>query len=115
MTGANNEVAAADESSKWKYMYGVWVVLAGLLVILVAFIWAVESYAKAADASTALAPVTGVVGTIVGAYFGVAVGAAGKDKADARAAQAEEKATFAAAHLPEGKAQEYLDFLQKLQ
>jgi hypothetical protein len=70
-----------DDSAKWRY--GVVVVLAGLFVILVAFVVAVGQYDKASDVSTALAPITGVVGTIVGAYFGVQVGAAGKDKADA--------------------------------
>jgi hypothetical protein len=79
------------ESARAKY--SVTVVLAGLAVVLVAFGIAVLKFG-AADVSTALAPVTGVVGTIVGAYFGVQAGASGKEtterSADARVAQADQ-------------------------
>ena len=63
------------------------VVYSGLFVVLASFIAAALIYSDAADVSTALAPVTGVVGTIVGAYFGVQVGSQGKDTADQRADQ----------------------------
>jgi hypothetical protein len=69
-----------DDAGRWKY--GLWVVFAGLAVILAAFGAALVAFSEAADVSTALAPVTGVVGTIVGAYFGVQAGAAGKEKAE---------------------------------
>jgi hypothetical protein len=64
---------------------GVWVVYAGLAVVLIAFVVAVIAYTAAGDVSTALAPVTGVVGAIVGAYFGLQVGAQGKEAAEQRA------------------------------
>jgi|AntDryMetagUQ889_1029465.scaffolds.fasta_scaffold03528_3 threonine/homoserine/homoserine lactone efflux protein len=62
---------------------GFWVVVVGLLVVLTAFIVAVLRYEQAAQAATALGPVTAVVGTLVGAYFGVRVGSAGREKAEA--------------------------------
>jgi hypothetical protein len=72
---------------------GVRVVYAGFAVVLVAFVVAVVAYAAAGDVSTALAPVTGVVGALVGAYFGVQVGSQGKEaterQADARVQRAE--------------------------
>jgi hypothetical protein len=93
-----NPQPAADDSGKWKY--GVTVVLAGLVVILLAFVLSLSEYEKAADVSTALAPVTGVVGTLVGAYFGVQVGAAGKEKAEEKRERSEAEAKAALAALP---------------
>jgi hypothetical protein len=78
--------------------YGVWVVLAGLGVILAAFTISVFVFEPtAADVSTALAPVTGIVGTIVGAYFGVQVGSQGRQQAEATTARAQEQVTRLAA------------------
>ena len=95
-----------DESAR--YRYGLWVVFAGLAVILLSYYAGLKEYDKAADVSTALAPVTGVVGTLVGAYFGVQVGAAGKDKAEAARDKADETAKAALGALPEAKAEAVL-------
>jgi threonine/homoserine/homoserine lactone efflux protein len=97
---------STDEAGRWKY--GLWVVFAGLAVILVAFGAALLAFSEAADVSTALAPVTGVVGTIVGAYFGVQAGAAGKEKAEQQRAQATELAHHALGALPEDKAEKVM-------
>lgn len=83
-----------------KAKYGIVVVLAGLAVILVAFIVALARYDKAADVSTALAPVTGIVGTLVGAYFGVQVGSEGKARAEEARSRSEEQAKAALGALP---------------
>jgi hypothetical protein len=95
-----------DDAGRWKY--GLWVVFAGLAVILAAFGAALVAFSEAADVSTALAPVTGVVGTIVGAYFGVQAGAAGKEKAEEERAHATELAHHALGALPEDKAEEVM-------
>ena len=95
--------ARTDDSGKWKY--GIAVVLAGLAVILVAFLLALGEYSKAADVSTALAPVTGVVGTLVGAYFGVQVGSAGKERAEDAREKSEQEAKAALAALPPDRAE----------
>jgi hypothetical protein len=80
-------------------------VLAGLAVILTAFLLALGEYSKAADVSTALAPVTGVVGTLVGAYFGVQVGSAGKERAEDAREKSEQEAKAALAALPPDRAE----------
>jgi hypothetical protein len=79
-----------QDTDSGKRKYGVSVVIAGLVVIFSAFAFALAEYSQAADVSTAMAPITGVVGTIVGAYFGVQVGAAGKDKADRHRKEADD-------------------------
>jgi hypothetical protein len=60
----------------------------GSLVILIRFGIAVFwLYDNAADAGAVLATVTGTAGSIVGAYFGVQLGSAGKEEADEQANQ----------------------------
>jgi hypothetical protein len=74
--------------------------MAGLAVTLAAFGIAVGVFTNAADVSTALAPITGVVGTIVGAYFGLQVGSSGKDAAEAARSKAEDQARALAVVAP---------------
>jgi hypothetical protein len=77
----------ADEiTERWKY--GLYAVGLGLAVLAVCFAIAVWQYEGAADAGTVLAAVTGTIGAIVGAYFGIQVGSAGKDKAEENAHEA---------------------------
>ena len=101
---------STDEAERWKY--GLWVVFAGLAVILAAFGAALVAFSEAADVSTALAPVTGVVGTIVGAYFGVQAGAAGKEKAEEQRAQATDLAHHALGALPADKAEKVMQAVE---
>jgi vacuolar-type H+-ATPase subunit I/STV1 len=81
--------------------YGFWIVVIGLavvvLVLLLAFRWKAAS-----DVVAVVGSVTGVIGTIVGAFFGVQLGSAGREKAEIERNAAEEKALkFAAALSPE--------------
>jgi hypothetical protein len=52
------------ESTRWRY--GLIAVMAAVTVILVAFVFAALRYDTANDVSTALAAITGTVGTILG-------------------------------------------------
>jgi hypothetical protein len=51
--------------------YAMWVILAGLAAMTVVTIVALVRYPDPTAIVTALGPVTGVVGTLVGAYFGL--------------------------------------------
>jgi hypothetical protein len=53
--------------------YGFYLVIIGLVVILAVLLIAVRKYATASDVVTVIGSVTGVIGTIVGAFFGVQV------------------------------------------
>jgi hypothetical protein len=79
---------------------GLVVVVVGLTTVVAAFALAVLHYGKSSDVSTALAPLTGVVGTIVGAYFGLQVGAQGTAASEARRTQADNQAKALAAVAP---------------
>src|SRR4051812_14965426 len=51
--------------------YGMWVILAGLAAMTIVTVAALVRYDAATDIVTALGPVTGVIGTLVGAYIGL--------------------------------------------
>jgi hypothetical protein len=72
--------------------YGVLVVLAGFSMTLGAFVAALIVLDTAQAISTALAPITGLIGTIVGAYFGIQKGAEGKQAVEEQRQQAEQRA-----------------------
>jgi uncharacterized protein YacL len=98
-------LASADASADTeRAKLGVLVVIAGLAVILIGFVLAVLHYHVAGDAATALASITGVVGTIVGAYFGVQVGSQGKASAEAARTHAENQAKALATVAPKADA-----------
>jgi hypothetical protein len=90
-------LTSADQGQDRQRGLGLIVVVVGLVAIVAAFVVAVLHYTKSADVSTALAPVTGVVGTIVGAYFGVHVGSQGTAATEAKRTQADNQAKALAA------------------
>ncbi|HEX6460636.1 MAG TPA: hypothetical protein VF032_17085 [Thermoleophilaceae bacterium] len=51
--------------------YAMYVVVVGLVAVVAVAIPAIFHYKSAADVVTVLAPVTGVIGALVGAYFGI--------------------------------------------
>jgi hypothetical protein len=102
--------AAANSPSmdELRMRYGFWIVIAGLVVVGAVFVAAVLKWTTAADVSTAVGSLTGVVGTIIGAFFGVQVGSAGKEKAEAERVAMENKALSLAAELPPDRAKKIL-------
>jgi len=104
----SNNPGTADEK---RVIYGFWIVLFGLFVVGVVFIVAILKWTTAADVATAVGSLTGVVGTIVGAFFGVQAGASGKEKAETARALAEDKAVRLAAELPPEAVKRALKYL----
>src|SRR6266446_4276719 len=62
--------------------YGFYVVAMGLLSLLIAMFVALCKVDKIPDAAALVSAVGAVIGPIVGAFFGLNIGAAGKAKAD---------------------------------
>jgi hypothetical protein len=104
MSNGSNS-GSADEM---RVKYGFWLVLSGLVIMGIVFVVAILKWTAAADVAAAVGSLTGVVGTIVGAFFGVQAGASGKEKAEAARVIAENKAVHLAAELPPGAAQRVL-------
>jgi hypothetical protein len=82
--------SAAD---KWRSLTGAVVVIVGLLVVAGVFAGTVWKFGSAVDIVAIIGAVTGLVGTIVTAFFGIhATAAAGLDAATAAAYADPEKA-----------------------
>src|SRR5258706_5586879 len=102
--GRRDYMAAADgastnDNSSARWSYGIVAVALGIIAIVASLWIVVDNFTKAADVGSVLGIVVAPIGTIVGAYFGVQAGAAGKDKADANAKDANNKAIALAAGL----------------
>jgi hypothetical protein len=95
-------MAVNDPIGEVRLKYSLWVVLVGLLASLVAVLVAIWKLTDPTSIAGVVASLTGLVGTVVGAFFGVQVGAAGKEKAEAERSDAERMVTrMAAAMTPE--------------
>ncbi|MBB6349163.1 hypothetical protein ACWGH8_07860 [Nonomuraea muscovyensis] len=86
--------AAQADAARWRY--GFFVVLAGIVAILVAFGAAVFATGQFA---ALFAGVAGVIGTIMGAYFGVQAGQSGKARVEAELARSQEMVVRLAAYV----------------
>ena len=58
-------------TTKREPAYGMWVTVAGIGAVTAITIVALIRYKDATQIVTALGPVTAVIGTLVGAYFGI--------------------------------------------
>jgi hypothetical protein len=102
--GVIQQPASSVELTRIKY--AAIVVGAGLVVLAVVFGVAVARFTSASSITAVIGPVASVIGTIVGAFFGVHVGASGKATAEAGRANAEKVARMALAKLNPHDAEE---------
>ncbi|MDA0639422.1 MULTISPECIES: hypothetical protein [Nonomuraea] len=96
--------AAQADAARWRY--GFYVVLTGIVATLVAFGAAV--YATGESAAL-FAGVAGVVGTIIGAYFGVQAGQSGKARVEAELGRTQELVVRLAAYVGTDNAPRVID------
>jgi hypothetical protein len=73
-------------------LQGFVIVILGLVCLLTVFLVANFKFSSASDVTTTVTSVGGVIGTIVGAFFGLQLGAAGKDKVEQQRNKAQERA-----------------------
>ncbi|MEU0565640.1 hypothetical protein ABZ297_09635 [Nonomuraea sp. NPDC005983] len=96
--------AAQADAARWRY--GFFVVVTGIVAILVAFAAAVFATREFAPM---FAGVAGVVGTIIGAYFGVQAGQSGKARVEAELSKAQELVVRLAAYVGTENAPRVID------
>lgn len=80
-------------------MQGFYVVVVGLLVVLAIYVVAVLRWDSASDVAAVVGSAGGLVGTVIGAFFGVQVGSAGRDRAERQRNVAQERSLALAAAL----------------
>ena len=92
---------------KSRITYAFWLAIIGLSLaaILVMFLVLKGSFNEAADIVAIVGLFTSVLGTLVGAFFGLQIGSAGKEKAQQNERDATNLAHRALAALPPEKAQ----------
>jgi hypothetical protein len=93
-----------DLTAETRLKYGVWVILAGFGVAFFAVLAAIWKMTDATSIAGVVASLTGMVGTVIGAFFGFHAGASGREQAEAERNDAVDKLTKMAAVAPEDKA-----------
>jgi hypothetical protein len=90
----------SDQLDRMRLKYGFWIIMTGF--DLVAFITLVSIFAWSAVTSvaTVVGAASSLVGTVVGAFFGVQFGSAGKERAEAARDRSQEIAEVALSMLP---------------
>jgi hypothetical protein len=69
----------------------LWAVAIGITAVVLVFFVSAWKWASASDVSMAVSSITGVIGTIVGAYFGIQLGSSGKEKVEEQRDRAEDR------------------------
>ena len=80
--------------------YGLWIILAGFLLVALVSVVSIFKWEDVTSVATAIGATTSLVGTVVGSFLGVQVGAAGKERAQADLRHVEEVARLALSMLP---------------
>ena len=91
--------------------YGAWLIVAAFALLGVVFGIAVSQFSTASDVTAVVGSVTTVVGTIIGAFFGVQIGSAGKEAAENGRAHAERAARLALGKLEPQAAEDVVQML----
>lgn len=111
-TGVSSNVTStgAGPTEDPKTKYGFWIVIAGLGSVVILYIGTIITFAILTTPDTlannvvaAMGAITGVIGSLVGAYFGLQAGAAGKEASDAKAEQQSALASAAMGQLDSDK------------
>jgi hypothetical protein len=95
------------DSMRIRYAFWLAVIGLGLAALLVMFL-VLAGWKTASDVAAVVGLFTSVLGTLVGAFFGVQIGSAGKEKERRAAEAAERLAQRALAALPPEQAQAVL-------
>jgi inner membrane protein involved in colicin E2 resistance len=80
--------------------YGFWIILMGFLLIALITAASILKWNDVTSVATVIGATTSLVGTVVGSFLGVQVGAAGKERVEADRKQSEETARIALSMLP---------------
>jgi hypothetical protein len=104
-----------------KARYGFWIVIAGLGSVIILYIGTIITFAILTTSDTlannvvaSMGAITGVIGSLVGAYFGVQLGASGKEASDAAAAQSSALAQGAMSQLDPGQTQDAIQAAERI-
>lgn len=97
---------ATEEIDRLRLRYGFWIIITGFALVFAITLISTFRWAEVTSVATVVGAVASLVGTVVGAFFGVQVGAVGKDRAEASRERSDELARAALSMLPPETAQQ---------
>jgi membrane associated rhomboid family serine protease len=104
--GGTTPTTTAEAIDRLRLKYGFWIIITGFALVAFITIVATFRWSEVTSVATVVGAVASLVGTVVGAFFGVQVGAAGKDRAEASRERSDELARAALSMLPPETAQQ---------
>ncbi len=91
---------SVEEVDRLRLRYGFWIIMSGFALIAFITVISIFRWAEVTNVATVVGAVSSLVGTVVGTFFGVQVGGAGKEKAEAARERSEELTRSALSMLP---------------
>ncbi len=99
--------SSAEEVDRLRLRYGFWIIIIrGFALVFLVTVISSFRWAEVTSVATVVGAVASLVGTVVGAFFGVQVGAVGKERADAARERSEEGIKAALSMLPPESAEQ---------
>jgi hypothetical protein len=89
-----------DQADLLRIRYGLWIILSGFVLVALVAVVSIFRWDEVTNAATIIGATTSLVGTVVGSFLGVQVGAAGKERAEAERRRSDELARAALSMLP---------------
>ena len=90
----------SEEIYRLRLRYGFWIIITGFALVFLITLIATFRWAEVTSVATVVGAVASLVGTVVGAFFGVQVGAVGKERAEAARERSEQGIKAALSMLP---------------
>jgi hypothetical protein len=104
--GGTTSTTTAEEIDRLRLRYGFWIIVTGFALVAFITMVSIFRWADVTSVATVVGAVTSLVGTVVGAFFGIQVGAVGKERAEASRERSEEVTRAALAMLPPESAEQ---------
>lgn len=96
----------SEEVDRLRLRYGFWIIITGFTLVFLITVISTFRWAEVTSVATVVGAVASLVGTVVGAFFGVQVGAVGKERAEAARERSEEGIKAALSMLPPDAAEQ---------
>jgi hypothetical protein len=96
----------SEDIDRLRLRYGFWIIITGFALVFLITLIATFRWVEVTSVATVVGAVASLVGTVVGAFFGVQVGAVGKERAEAERERSEWGIKAALSMLPPEAAEE---------
>jgi hypothetical protein len=94
------EGLVSDQLDQMRLRYGFWIIIIGFGLVAFITVVSIFAWSEVTNVATVVGAVSSLVGTVVGAFFGVQVGSVGREKAEAARDRSQEVTEAALSMLP---------------